>query len=225
MNTSDSYRPDLPPMPDRIARLPVHRGYPVPWFCIWRDGTPDFRIIDTAKFKPAILEKRCWICGQKLGAFLAFAIGPMCAINRVTGEPPSHRACTEWAMTACPFLTQRQTKRRMNDLPETYKEPAGIGLTRQPGVALLWMTKHYRVMHIEESEGTNGGLLFMVGEPLDVAWYRDGRPATRAEVVESIESGYPFLLEAAQEDGPKAVKLLESYRDRAWRLLPSEVQP
>ena len=30
-------RPDLPPLPGRIAKLPVYRGYPVPWFVTWMD--------------------------------------------------------------------------------------------------------------------------------------------------------------------------------------------
>ena len=30
-----TYRPELEPLPDRMKRLPVHRGYPVPWFVEW----------------------------------------------------------------------------------------------------------------------------------------------------------------------------------------------
>ena len=41
----------LPPMPSRIAALPVdERGYPVPWFVAWIDGKPEFRCADPAKF-------------------------------------------------------------------------------------------------------------------------------------------------------------------------------
>jgi len=37
-------------------------------------------------------------------------------------------------------------------------------------------------------DGPNGGVLCKVGTPTETLWYAEGRAATRAEVVESIES-------------------------------------
>src|ERR1700757_2055277 len=102
--------PNLPPLPARIQSLPVDaRGFPVPWFVEWfhADGTPfeypemsiragdypDFRVVDSRKFGIAHREKRCWVCGGPRGKYVAFVIGPMCAINRVSSELPSHRDC------------------------------------------------------------------------------------------------------------------------------------
>ena len=208
------YRADLPPIPQRLLRRPVERGYPVPWFAAKVDEHYDFRIVDARKFKPAIDYKLCWICGGRLGAHLAFTIGPMCAINRTISEPPSHRECAEWSIRACPFLTQRETRRRAANLPEEAREPAGVGILRQPGVVLLWIAKSYRVLRVGD------GILFRIGDPVETHWFREGRDATHAEVLASIESGYPILLSEAQADGPAAVQELEAARERAMALLP-----
>src|SRR5690242_16765548 len=112
-----AYRPDLPPVPWRLKSRPIHRGYPVPWFVADVDGVPDFRIVDARKFKPALEQRLCWLCGKPLGAYLAFPIGPMCAVNRVNSEPPSHRECAQWALQACPFLTQKEAGYRSAGLP------------------------------------------------------------------------------------------------------------
>src|SRR4051812_16900869 len=67
----------FPDMPARIKRLRVdHRGYPVPYFVAWINGRPDHRVVDGSKLWPAMNDRRCWICGQRLGANLAFALGP-----------------------------------------------------------------------------------------------------------------------------------------------------
>jgi hypothetical protein len=64
--------------------------------------------------------------------------------------------------------------------------------------------------------------LFSLGEPAEVLWFAQGRPATRAEVMASIESGYPSLLEIAASEGAEAVAELERQRARVWPLLPAE---
>src|SRR5262245_54991717 len=112
-------RPDLPPLPSRIAGLPIdpERGYPVPWFVAWHDGKPEFRTADGRKFRQAIRDRLCWVCGQPLGRHLVFVIGPMCTVNRVTVEPPCHLDCAEFSVRACPFLSKPQMTRRENDLP------------------------------------------------------------------------------------------------------------
>jgi hypothetical protein len=215
MVETKQYRQDLPVIPKRLLPLPVERGYPVPWFVAQVDGHYDFRCIDYRKMEPAIKKKLCWICGQKLGAYLAFGIGPMCCINRTIAEPPSHKECMRWAMTVCPFLIQRQEERRETHLPEGIKEAAGLGNKRQPGVIVLWITTAYQPFKAP------GGILFKIGEPLEVQWFRQGRLASRAECLESIDSGYPFLLELAQKDGAEGVQQLEKRKIEAMKLLPN----
>jgi hypothetical protein len=203
-------------MPERIAKLPRDdRGYPVPWFVAWIDGKPDFRVIEAGRIVEAVKQRRCWVCGEKLGRFLAFVIGPMCAINRITSEPPSHRECAVFAARACPFLTMPKMKRNERAKPEGYQEPAGFHVPRNPGVALVWITHHFTPIR------TDGGVLFQVYTPLEVLWFCEGRPATRMEVMESIESGLVFLREAADRDGPAALRQLKAQLGEALKLVPA----
>ncbi len=208
-------RTRFPNAPDRIKRLPVdYRGFPVPWFVAYVGGAPDFRVIGAGKIDKAVRGNLCWICGHKLGLMKAFVIGPMCAVNRVSSEPPMHRQCATFAATTCPFLTKPMARRNEKGLPAEAKDPAGIMIARNPGVALVWVTTAYRQVRVE------GGLLFDVGEPVSVHWYAEGRQAMREEVVASIASGLPILEEAAIADGPAASAELLRRLQSAMALLP-----
>jgi hypothetical protein len=220
-------RPELPrPIPDRIKRLPVHRGYPVPWFVTWLkdgepcergDAEPDFRVITPGSIEVAVLQKRCWVCGGTLGRYMSFVIGPMCAVNRNTAEPPSHLDCADWSARACPFLTRPHMKRNEGkSKPEgvDWSNSPGIVLTRNPGVALVWTTTSYRI-----HRDPNGGVLFQIGKPEHVRWYCEGRSATRAEVQHSIDTGLPALEEIAAEHGE--LDALAREVERAGALLPA----
>lgn len=203
-------RRDLPEAPARIARLPVDpdRGYPVPWFVHWdENGKPDFRVIKQGRIRDAIKYKRCWICGDPLGTFVAYVAGPMCAINRVSSEPPSHRECAVYAAQACPFLVRPHMHRREAGLPDEAVEPAGDMIKRNPGVALVWVTRKSHVFRVPASRG--GGILFDIGTPTEALWFAHGRPATRAEVDESIRSGLPELYKRARPAGQTGVEKLE----------------
>jgi hypothetical protein len=207
-------------LPDRMNNLPVDdRGFVVPWFVGWRDGKPDFRTMDGEKMVVAVRLKRCWMCGQKLGKFMTFAIGPMCAVNRNISEPPSHLACVEYGVKACPFLTQPRMRRNEKDMP-TEGHIAGIGLKRNPGVTLLWTTLSYRAWR-----PSNGGTLFEIGDPEHVEYYAEGRRATRAEIIASMESGKPLLMESAKDEGPDAIAELNKRYDQAMRDMTKWLQP
>jgi hypothetical protein len=218
---------DLPDgMPLRIERLPRdHRGFPVPWFVQWfRDGEPglpgfgepDFRVIDTRKFSIALKQWRCWICGEPMGRHKVFVIGPMCVVNKVTSEPPNHRDCAEYAARACPFLARPAMRRNTKNLPEG-GEVAGFHIDRNPGAMCLYETMAYKAFRPQQG---GDGILFRLDNPTRVDWYANGRTATRAEVLHSIETGFPILEEMARKDGPESVKELLDSRDRAMNLLP-----
>jgi hypothetical protein len=200
-------RAGLPPLPARIAKLPVDaRGYPVPWFVAWVDGKPEFRAMDGRKFVEAIQHGRCWVCGQPLGHTFAFTVGPMCAVNRISAEPPSHRECAEFSAKACPFLTKPQMRRREGGLPDDLTEPGGISIQRNPGVALVWLTKAFRVI-----QDGDGKALIQMGPPREVLCFAEGRTATTDEIRASVDSGLPILQEAAARDGKNAVAALDKY--------------
>ena len=208
-------RKDLPPLPQRMRALPLdHRGFPVPWFVAWIDGQADFRVIERGRLAEAVKKNLCWLCGQPKGRHHAFIIGPMCAINRTISEPSSHLECAEFAVKACPFLTQPRMRRNEKDVPEAAVEAAGVGLKRNPGAVCIWITREFKLWRVEN------GVLFRLGDPERVLWFAEGRPATREEVQTSIDSGLHLLRQPAEEQGPEAVAALNRYIERIQPLLP-----
>lgn len=203
----------FPDAPRNITALPVDkRGFPVPHFVPWIDGEPDFQAVDPKTVSRTHLLSLCWICGRPLqGDNKTFVIGPMCAVTRTSSEPPSHLPCARFAATACPFLSKPMAKRA----PRTGRhQPApGKMIERNPGVTLLWTSPYYRTERQPE-----GGMLFRIGPPHALEWYAEGRTATRAEIMASIESGLPLLKEQATE--PEAMALLERFTARALKLVP-----
>lgn len=202
-------RTDLPPnMPDRMQRLPLSdRGFPVPWFVQWLEeqgsdkatpvgeGYPEFRMMRPEALHAAIVQKRCWVCGDTLGRFMSFVIGPMCGVNRISAEPPCHRDCAEWSARACPFLSKPQMVRRESGLTEKVDEMPGDGILRNPKVALVWTCEGYRTF----PDG-KGKSLIEIGPSTDVAWFSRGREATRSEVIEAIDSGMPLIEETVNPE-------------------------
>ena len=218
---------DLSNAPPRIRALKQdHRGFPVPWFVQWLDGDksapygvgrPDFRIIDASKMALALRQPRCWVCGGVMGKHRVFVIGPVCAINRVISEPPSHRECAEFSAANCPFLANPRMRRNEKNIPDDCQEAAGFGLKRNPMTVCLWESR-YRPFRTEVG---NKGILFSLGDPVRVDWIHQGRPATRAEVLHSIDTGYPTLIDLARLQGQDALEELDRYRERAMKLLPA----
>ncbi len=204
---------DLPTGMQLLARDP--RGYPVPWFvdrkAPFRDGGPDFRVMDGDRLKTAIREHRCWVCGLRLrdeiGTFVA---GPMCGVNRTSAEPPNHLECARVSATSCPFLSHPGRLRDETNLPGAMI--AGHGILRNPGVTMLW-TSGYTTW-----KPPGGGILFEMGEPTAVQWLRKGRAATRAEVLESVESGLPLLRQQCFNADDHAA--LDAYVERFAAYLP-----
>jgi len=212
-------RPELKDLPARMACLPVDpRGYPIPAFVeTLPDGTRDFRVMSGEHWRRCVKERRCWVCGMRLGANLAFVIGPMCAVNRTTSEPPCHRECAEWSAKNCPFLARPHMIRREDEFTDSFMEnSAGCPIRRNPGVALVWITRSYEIWRDDK-----GRPLIEIGDPVAVTWWAEGRPATRAEVEESIRTGMPLLEEMArQEEG--AMEDLLRKRAAIDALLPAE---
>lgn len=233
-------RKELPPIPVLMAHLPVHRGYPVPWFTAWVEGgvqvpagqgVPDFRFMSEGKVEHAIAKSLCWVCGRPLFETdqqpYAFVSGPMCGVNRTSAEPPSHIACADWSARACPFLTRPHAKRR--DADEVGQvAPAGHAIMRNPGVAMVWVSRTAQAYHLSPDEaearaGANPGVLLQMGDPIRVRWYCEGRPATRAEVMDSVEGGLPKLMELAKGQGVDAVAELAAMVEHfTMHLVPAE---
>ena len=191
-------RPELGVLPPRLRLLPLDsRGYPVPWFVEWIDGVPEFRAMSGVKFVQAIRERRCWVCGGPLGRFVAFVSGPMCVLNRTSAEPPSHHGCAKWSAINCPFLSRPHMVRR-EDAVCNAEGHGDAAITRNPGCAAVVTSKTYRPFRAANASAS--GWLIDMGEFERVEWFAEGRPATRAEVERSIETGLPLLVESCNKE-------------------------
>jgi hypothetical protein len=203
-------------MPASVARLPRdHRGFPIPWFV--QQDPVDFRVIRPLGFARAHQAKLCWVCGEpRYEKRLCFTVGPMCVVNRVSAEPPAHPECARFSARACPFLSNPRMRRNEKDLPEDAVEAAGVAIKRNPGVTALVFAGSYSLMGVGE------GVLIRLERIRQVEWWREGRLATRAEALASIESGLPLLEDMARQDGDDAVCELEIAAAEAFSLLPAE---
>ena len=217
-------RDDLPrPIPPRMLKRPIdHKGYVVPYFVakVPETGIYDFRIVDPPKFAKCIKHRVCWLCGEPLGKRFAFVVGPMCTLNLVSSEPPSHVDCATWAAKACPFLTKPRAKRRTANLPEQIVNPAGECILRNPGCVAVWITDRYRVQRVADREGGKAGYLIQIGAPIAVEWFAEGRAARRDEVEESIATGLPYLYAADGYD-PLAMQMIDDAHKAIEKLLPT----
>jgi hypothetical protein len=197
--------------------LPVDdRGYPVPFFVAWVGDKPEFRAMDKDKFLRCVRQKLCWVCGNRLGVNVCFVAGPMCGINRTSSEPPSHLECGRWSAQNCPFMVNPRMVRREDDLLNNAKLVAnapGAAIARNPGVAMLWITRGFEIIQ------TKTGPLFHMGEAESVEWWACGKPATRAQVMESIDTGLP-ILEAAVAQEPGGLARLIRWQERFMKWVP-----
>jgi hypothetical protein len=147
---------------------------------------------------------------------MSFVIGPMCAVNRTSADPPSHKDCAIFSAQACPFLSTPEMDRRRAGYPAEATEAAGIMIKRNPGVTLIWTATSYHTMRVEN------GILFRLPDPVDLLWYAEGRAATQAEVLAALASGLPILREAAKQDGPDALKELGAMFSKTLALVSGE---
>lgn len=168
----------------------------------WIDGVPDFRIVARGKVAEAVSGNRCFICGEPLGRWLTFPVGPMNAINRTAPEPPSHKECATYAALVCPFLVRPAKGRRESNLPAGHaldSHAPGLAMAHNPGVTALWTTRDQQPFTDDK-----GGILFRMGDPSEVLWFAEGRPATRAEAREALDDERDLLRELLARDTPPA---------------------
>lgn len=174
-------RQGLPPLPQRMCHLPIDaRGYPIPEFVSNLDGARDFRVVSLEHLTKCIQHDVCWICGRPLDVWKVFVLGPLPAVQGITNEPPSHPECAEFAVAACPFLLLPKAQHRKLDHPDVQSPPRASKVN--PGVCCMYMVRGYSY------HKRPNGVIFRTGHAARVAWYSQGRPATRAEVLAAIQA-------------------------------------
>ena len=187
----------FPDMPPRVARLPLDvRGFPVPWFVSWRDGAPLFPVVDAAKLALAWTGQRCWVCGEALGVWRGWIVGPMSVIEGATPEPPSHCDCAAFALTACPHLTSADA--RFSDAEAGsagHVAQANISRIRSSAAA-IWVTRGRGAAPFRAGDG----VLFRLEPPTRLEWWAHRRPATGPEVRDAIAVGLPVLRATAEAE-------------------------
>jgi len=215
-------RKDLPPLPARFKKLPIDpRGYPIPWFVGEVNGVRDFRIADQRKRVIGYKDELCWLCGEKLGRYKAFVIGPMCLVNRNTSEPGSHLECARFAALACPHLSRPMAKSRIGQLIDQGARPLAGALEGNPGACAVYVTTHARAYRVPDTQDW----LIRLGEPESVEWYCCGRRATRAEIDAVLAERLPLLQKIADAEGPRAQESLALMVTRAKKWLPEGSHP
>jgi hypothetical protein len=194
---------ELPPRMKKLPRDPD--GNPIPWFAQTSDGQGNFSM-DPYKWMKAVEDLRCWICGEQLGTYRAFMLGPLLAVGRTAMDPPSHRECAEFWVQHFPLLSDKK------------KQNPSI-------VMMIWITRKY-ALPISENDadmnlpGQPGGPMFSLGEPEEVLYYCQGRPATREEIRGAMEPGISNLRAKAKLEGPESSSDLEELIKRAEELMP-----
>jgi hypothetical protein len=182
-------RKNLPPLPPAMRLLPLDpRGYPIPWFVAYIDGKPDFRVMDPDKLEKAYQHGFCWICGGPLMARKCFVLGPMCTIQAVSEEPPSHLDCALYAVRACPFIVLPNAKRRLSagsNAPSGTKIVATV-IDANPGMYAIWIARRYTVQRPPRP-------LFGLTDCTGIYWYKAGREATAIEALTALHTAYATL--------------------------------
>jgi hypothetical protein len=209
---------NLPPIPPHMQELPLDkRGYPVPYFVQWVNGVPDFRVSNMRRIYECTNKKLCMICGKALNKDegCVFAVGPLSTLTQTNDEPPMHRACAEFSAQVCPWMLHPGMKRIPKPLPDGTMsagqlEAVGAINGGAPKVWALYDTDSY----IAEAQ-ENRTILYFMGEPREIHWWKAGRRATREEVLEALTDTVAFMKAYPGCESPEVQK---HYDDRFTEL-------
>lgn len=107
-------------LPALMAHLPIHNGFPVPYFTAYVNGQPDPRVADARKARTCARRRICWVCGLPLPAVVTFIGGPLSCCSHVFTDGPMHEECSTFALQVCPYLA---TVRRDRTADESQLAP------------------------------------------------------------------------------------------------------
>jgi hypothetical protein len=212
-------RIELQDMPARMKGRPFdHRGFPVPWFVTRKTdaGLWDFQVVEATRKDEAIRHRKCWVTGEPLGRAVAFVIGPMCIINRVSSDPPIIPEVAEWSARICPFLSRPLAKRPHFD--GNQMDTPGLMVADNPGLCAVWVTRGYAYGRT--------GLFRLLDDPVRVSWWRNGREVTGTEEAQAIyEARAEKLRQMAADEGSFALQEFERMKRHSDPFSPMGLQP
>lgn len=110
--------PAIPAIPAGLAARPIdaRRGVPIPYVAVHDDDNAigqrvDFSAINAERVVECGAQRRCGLCGNGLGYWIAFLGGPKAAAHRRYVDPPMHEDCARAAIQLCPHIAVRRHAR------------------------------------------------------------------------------------------------------------------
>jgi hypothetical protein len=95
-----------------LNKLRCYAGLPVPFTVSWFGTRPDFRVINPDRVRDCVVQKKCAVCGYKLGDTAWWIGGPKCLALSLFADPAMHYTCAKESMRLCPFLNGKLTQHR-----------------------------------------------------------------------------------------------------------------
>lgn len=95
----------------------MYGDIPIPFTLMWKGDKPDFTTIDPAKVAECLKFGLCGICGKpRLGYGLQYWVGGRngALADGWLNDPPMHKACAEFSLAACPFLSKGKIRDEMD---------------------------------------------------------------------------------------------------------------
>lgn len=150
-------RPDpaaVPGVPAALAARPrdPRRGLPIPPVNVHPgpDGAPsavDYTTINTVTSAELAAARRCSLCGDPMGYWVAFLGTPRAAELLRYTDPPGHSECMTAALMLCPHIASARHRRARTDRPGGGVTPPGTHGTKPDGWT-LGLTRSYRSVFV-----------------------------------------------------------------------------
>jgi hypothetical protein len=146
-------------IPKFLSHLKTYGGYPVPFFQMWIDGKPDFRVIDPEKVGRCVNEKLCAICGVHLGEFCYFIGGNLCKDNHLFVDPAMHEQCADFSTRACAFLSGKKAEYSDRPVDESVVRVEQMAASTRPKNMYIFKTRTKKFSFVE----VEGSLMIQAG--------------------------------------------------------------
>jgi len=91
-------------IPERVARRPRYKGYPIPFTTLVVNDIPDFKGTDLDKWRDCITNRLCGICGERLDYWVWWLGGPACFEHGHFFDFAMHEDCARYSATICPYI-------------------------------------------------------------------------------------------------------------------------
>ena len=140
-------------LPASLAARPqdARRGLPIPPVNVHPGpGGPvvDFTTINTTTSTGLAVARRCSLCGDPMGYWVAFLGGPRAAELMRYSDPPGHPECMTAALSLCPHIALGRHRRARADRLGGGIPPGSHG--DKPDRYVLGITRSYRTRFIPE---------------------------------------------------------------------------